>query len=72
MIDTVWWIVKFKNPQLGFVDGNVQLMLNEDGSPKGFLSPESAYVWAESESFPIDNQQTFVMGRDTKEFFRDE
>ena len=67
MIDTVWWIVRFKNSQLGFVDGNVQLMLKEDGSPLGFLSPETAYTWAESERFLIDHQQTFVMGKQTKE-----
>ena len=67
MIDYVWWIIQFKTPELGFVDGNVQLMLNDDGSQKAFLSPESAYSWAESERFLIDHQRTFVMGKETKE-----
>ena len=44
----IWWIVRIKEPMLGMQDGNLQVMLNEEGNPVAFLSPESAIPWAES------------------------
>ena len=64
----IWYIVQLKNPALSLVDGNVQVMLDEESKkPKSFLSGESAYAWAESVGFLIDNQHTFVIDRDTHE-----
>ena len=64
----IWWIVRLKDPRLGLADGNVQLMLNENKTPKAFLSPESAYTWAEMEGLPIDNYYVHVIDRETKEY----
>jgi len=65
----IWWIVKLKEPKLGLLDGNVQLMLKEDNkTPLTYLSSESAYAWAESVGLYIDNINIFVINRETKEF----
>ena len=65
----IWWIVKLKEPKLGLLDGNVQLMLKEDNkTPLTYLSAESAYAWAESVGLYIDNINIFVINRETKEF----
>ena len=65
----IWWIVKLKEPKLGLLDGNVQLMLKEDNkTPLTYLSAESAYACAESVGLYIDNINIFVINRETKEF----
>ena len=65
----IWWIVKLKEPRLGLVDGNVQVMLKEDNkTPLTYLSAESAYTWAESVGLYIDNINTFVINKKTREF----
>jgi len=65
----IFTIVKLHNPMLGFVDGNVQMMLNKDSlTPKAFLSPESAYAWAQSEGLYIDNYVIRVVDMATKQF----
>ena len=65
----IWWIVKLREPKLGLLDGNVQVMLKEDNkTPLTYLSAESAYVWAESVGLYIDNINIFVINRETKEF----
>lgn len=64
----VWWIVNLREPLYGLQDGNVQVMLSEDTQiPVPFLSPASAYAWAESEGLDIDNRNTFVVNKDTRE-----
>ena len=64
----IWYIVQLKDPALFLTDGNVQVMLSEETKePKSFLSMESAYAWAESVGFLIDNLHTFVIDRDTQE-----
>jgi len=64
----IWYIVQVKEPALGVVNNNVQVLLAEDSkNPISFFSPESAYAWAESVGFLIDNLHTFVIDRDTQE-----
>ena len=64
----IWYIVQVKERSLGVVNNNVQVLLSEDSkTPMAFLSPESAYAWAESVGFLIDNLHTFVIDRDTQE-----
>ena len=65
----IWWIVKLREPKLGLLDGNLQVMLKEDNkTPLTYLSAESAYVWAESVGLYIDNINTFVINKKTREF----
>ena len=64
----IWYIVQLKNPALSLVDGNVQVMLDEESKkPKSFLSGESAYAWAESVGITIDGKYVIVIDRDTQE-----
>ena len=64
----IWYIVQVKERSLGVVNNNVQVLLSEDSkTPMAFLSPESAYAWAESVGFLVDNVNTFVIDRDTQE-----
>ena len=64
----IWYIVQVKERSLGVVNNNVQVLLSEDSkTPMAFLSPESAYAWAESVGCLIDNLHTFVIDRDTQE-----
>ena len=65
----ILWIGRLKEPKLGLLDGNVQLMLKEDNkTPLTYLTAESAYAWAESVGLYIDNINIFVINRETKEF----
>ena len=64
----IWYIVQVKERSLGVVNNNVQVLLSEDSkTPMAFLSPESAYAWAASVGFLVDNVNTFVIDRDTQE-----
>ena len=66
----IWWIVKVKEPLMGVMDGNVQVMLNEDDTePIAFLSPESAVSWAESVDFNLDDPSIYIVDRDTREVY---
>ena len=50
----IWYIVQVKEPALGVINNNVQVLLAEDSkNPISFFSPESAYAWAESVGFLI-------------------
>ena len=64
----IWYIVQVKERSLGVVNNNVQVLLSEDSkTPMAFLSPESAYAWAESVGLVIDGKYLLVINRDTQE-----
>ena len=67
----IWWIVRIKEPMLGIQDGNLQVMLNEEGNPVTYLSPASAVSWAESKGLSLDDPNICIVNRSTHEVYND-